>query len=430
MEKRTGISEIRIIGVPGLPEIRPADPIPALLHARLKALRFDLEPGDICLVTQKIISKAEGAVVDLEAVTPSPFALQVARRIKKDPRLLEVVLQQSQRIVRMDRDIMICETKHGWICANAGVDQSNVPGRNFVTLLPADPDGSARRFSRELEALFHFRVPVILTDTFGRPWREGLTNVAIGSAGLEPLIDWRGKKRSFRLRTAEDPCRRCRRTGLGGRIGHGENRRHPHRHRPRICLPAKRRGKSKPDPPPRQRHVPVNAMARLVSNPKNITFSPSFTLPVTRRCSNTCLYCGFREAEGGVMDPAEVEAWLERAREKDCSEVLIISGERVDEIPAIRKSLAERKFADFGRYVAAVCRLALQKGLLPHTNIGILAPPSLALLREVNASMGLMVENVDPVFGRSVHPHKIIEQRLATIENAGSSAFPLPRGSS
>lgn len=196
-EKKAGISEIRIIGVPGLPEIRPADPIPALLQARLKALRFALEPGDICLVTQKIISKAEGAVVDLEAVTPSPFALQVARRIKKDPRLLEVVLRQSQRIVRMDRDIMICETKHGWICANAGVDQSNVPGRNFVTLLPADPDGSARRFSRELEALFHFPVPVILTDTFGRPWREGLTNVAIGSAGLEPLIDWRGKRDPF-----------------------------------------------------------------------------------------------------------------------------------------------------------------------------------------------------------------------------------------
>jgi 7,8-didemethyl-8-hydroxy-5-deazariboflavin synthase CofG subunit len=169
-------------------------------------------------------------------------------------------------------------------------------------------------------------------------------------------------------------------------------------------------------------------MAQLASNPKNITFSPSFTLPVTRRCSNACLYCGFREAEGGVMDPVEVEAWLDRAREKDYSEVLIISGERVDEIPAIRKSLAERKFADFGRYVAAVCRLALQKGLLPHTNIGILAPPSLALLREVNASMGLMIENVDPAFGRSVHPHKIIEQRLATIENAGKLRIPFTTG--
>jgi coenzyme F420-0:L-glutamate ligase/coenzyme F420-1:gamma-L-glutamate ligase len=196
-EKRRSIPEIRIIGVPGLPEIQAGDSIPVLLHARLKALRFDLAPGDICLVTQKIVSKAEGAVVDLKAVIPSLFALEIARRNGKDPRYIEVVLQQSRRIVRMDRDILICETKHGWICANAGVDQSNVPGETCVTILPADPDGSARRFSRELEGLVHFPVPMILTDTFGRPWREGLTNVAIGNAGLEPLVDWRGKKDPF-----------------------------------------------------------------------------------------------------------------------------------------------------------------------------------------------------------------------------------------
>jgi coenzyme F420-0:L-glutamate ligase / coenzyme F420-1:gamma-L-glutamate ligase len=197
LEKREGIPEIRISGVPGLPEIRPGDRIPVLLQARLKTLRFELEPGDICLITQKIISKAEGAVVDLRTVTPSPFAQEFARRAQKDPRLVEVVLQQSRRIVRMDRDVLICETRHGWICANAGVDQSNVPGENSVAVLPADPDESARRLCRELKDLFHFHVPVILTDTFGRPWREGLTNVAIGCAGLEPLVDWRGKKDSF-----------------------------------------------------------------------------------------------------------------------------------------------------------------------------------------------------------------------------------------
>jgi coenzyme F420-0:L-glutamate ligase / coenzyme F420-1:gamma-L-glutamate ligase len=195
--KKEKIPEIRIIGVPGLPEIRPGDRIPVLLQARLQALRLKLEPGDICLITQKIISKAEGAVVDLQAVTPSLFALDFASQTKKDPRLIEVVLRQSRRIVRMDRDILICETKHGWICANAGVDQSNVPGENFVTVLPADPDGSARRLCRDLSDLFRFHLPVILTDTFGRPWREGLTNVAIGSAGLEPLLDWRGKKDPF-----------------------------------------------------------------------------------------------------------------------------------------------------------------------------------------------------------------------------------------
>lgn len=196
-EKRERIPEIRIMGVPGLPEIRPGDQISALLHDRLKALRLELEPGDIFLITQKIISKAEGAVVDLRTVTPSPFALEFARRTQKDPRLVEVALQQSRRIVRMDRDILICETKHGWICANAGVDQSNVPGGNFVSILPADPDESARRLCRKLKDLFHFHLPVILTDTFGRPWREGLTNVAIGSAGFEPLVDWRGKRDPF-----------------------------------------------------------------------------------------------------------------------------------------------------------------------------------------------------------------------------------------
>ncbi len=195
--KKERVPEIRIIGVPGLPEIRPGDRIPILLQARLQALRLKLKPGDILLITQKIISKAEGAVVDLRTVTPSPFALDFARRTQKDPCLVEVVLQQSRRIVRMDRDILICETRHGWICANAGVDQSNVSGENFVTVLPAEPDGSARRLCQELRDLFHFHLPVILTDTFGRPWREGLTNVAIGSAGLEPLLDWRGKKDPF-----------------------------------------------------------------------------------------------------------------------------------------------------------------------------------------------------------------------------------------
>ena len=172
----------------------------------------------------------------------------------------------------------------------------------------------------------------------------------------------------------------------------------------------------------------MTVMTYPASSSKNITFSPSFTLPVTRRCFNSCLYCGFREAEGGIMDLAEVEAWLGRARERNCSEVLIISGERADEIPAIRTSLVERKFADFGSYIAAVCRLALKKGLLPHTNIGILDSPTLALLKEVNASMGLMVENVDSGFGRSVHPQKIIEKRLKTIENAGKLRIPFTTG--
>jgi len=172
----------------------------------------------------------------------------------------------------------------------------------------------------------------------------------------------------------------------------------------------------------------VNPMARIDSSPKTVTFSPSFTLPLTRRCFNNCLYCGFRRAEGAVMDLAEVESWLERACQKRSSEVLVIAGERVDEVPEVRSRLREMGFEDFVSYAAAVCRLALRKGVLPHTNIGVLDASSLALLREVNASMGLMVENVDPDFGRGVHPHKIIARRQATIEDAGKLKIPFTTG--
>jgi coenzyme F420-0:L-glutamate ligase / coenzyme F420-1:gamma-L-glutamate ligase len=186
--------EIRVFGIDGLPEIHPGDNLPALLFSRFSAGQFSLRSGDICIVTQKIISKAEGCLVDLRTITPSHFAQNFADRIHKDPRLLEVILRESKRVVRMDRDILICETKHGFICANAGVDQSNIPGDYIVSVLPSDPDESARKFRRGLQAYFHIDVPVIITDTFGRPWREGLTNVAIGVAGLNSLIDLRGKK--------------------------------------------------------------------------------------------------------------------------------------------------------------------------------------------------------------------------------------------
>jgi coenzyme F420-0:L-glutamate ligase/coenzyme F420-1:gamma-L-glutamate ligase len=189
--------EIRIFGIGGLPEIHPGENLPALLFSLFACRQFSLQPGDICVITQKIISKAEGCLVDLNTITPSHFAQNLADRIHKDPRLLEVILRESKRIVRMDRDIMICETKHGFICANAGVDQSNVPGDHIVSVLPPDPDGSARKFRKDLEAYFQLDIPVIITDTFGRPWREGLTNVAIGVAGLNSLIDLRGKKDAY-----------------------------------------------------------------------------------------------------------------------------------------------------------------------------------------------------------------------------------------
>jgi coenzyme F420-0:L-glutamate ligase/coenzyme F420-1:gamma-L-glutamate ligase len=140
------------------------------------------------VVAQKVVSKAEGAEIDLRAVDPSALARAWAAQWHKDPRLIEVVLQQSRRVVKMDRGVLIAETHHGFVAANAGVDQSNVPGEDRATLLPADPDASARRLRRQLGC-----GAVIVSDTFGRPWREGLVNVAIGVSGLHPLDDYRGR---------------------------------------------------------------------------------------------------------------------------------------------------------------------------------------------------------------------------------------------
>ena len=180
---------IAIVGLAGLPEIRRGDDLAALIRDRVAAQGLRLGAGTIVVVAQKIVSKAEGAERDLRAVEPSALARTWAAACGKDPRLIEVVLEQSRRIVKMDRGVLIAETHHGFITANAGVDRSNVPGEDRVTLLPRDPDASARRLRAELGC-----GAVLITDTFGRPWREGLVNVAIGVAGLEPLEDYRGRR--------------------------------------------------------------------------------------------------------------------------------------------------------------------------------------------------------------------------------------------
>jgi coenzyme F420-0:L-glutamate ligase/coenzyme F420-1:gamma-L-glutamate ligase len=155
-----------------------------------------LQPGDILVVTHKVVAKAEGAVVELTTIAPSVLAVEFARRWNKDPRHTEVVLRHSTRIVRMDRGVIIAETKHGFVCANAGVDASNMMGGDVVCVLPDDPDQSAARIASEMETLSGFPVPVIICDTFGRPWREGLTNIAIGVAGLAPILDYVGQRDS------------------------------------------------------------------------------------------------------------------------------------------------------------------------------------------------------------------------------------------
>jgi coenzyme F420-0:L-glutamate ligase/coenzyme F420-1:gamma-L-glutamate ligase len=179
---------IRIAGLDSLPEIHPGDDLAGLILAAAAHAQQTIAQETIVVVAQKIVSKAEGAMVDLRENRPSEFALQWAGQWGKDARLIELILSQSRRIVRMDRGVLIVETHHGFVAANAGVDQSNVPGEHFATVLPSDPDASARALRNRLNC-----GAVIVTDSFGRPWREGLVNIAIGVAGMEALDDCRGK---------------------------------------------------------------------------------------------------------------------------------------------------------------------------------------------------------------------------------------------
>jgi coenzyme F420-0:L-glutamate ligase/coenzyme F420-1:gamma-L-glutamate ligase len=183
--------ELRLFRIPGIPEIRPGSDLAKCLTAAARRAAIRFEDGDILVMAQKIVSKAEGALVRLATVKPSPQALALATKLKKDPRAMEVVLRESRRIVRSDH-VLIAETRHGFVCANAGVDHSNVHGDDVVTLLPQVPDQSAKKIAAALRELTGKRVAVIISDTFGRPWRLGLTNVAIGASGVPVLHDLRG----------------------------------------------------------------------------------------------------------------------------------------------------------------------------------------------------------------------------------------------
>jgi coenzyme F420-0:L-glutamate ligase / coenzyme F420-1:gamma-L-glutamate ligase len=175
----------------GLPEIRAGDDLAHLLADACRSTGLAPEPGDVVVVTQKIVSKAEGRAVRLDDVTPSAFAATIADQHGQDARVVELVLSESRRIVRMDRGILIAETRHGFVCANAGVDVSNAPA-GCAVLLPIDPDASAQRLRDALHTRVGFDLPIVICDTFGRPWREGFVNVAVGVAGLFPHHDYRG----------------------------------------------------------------------------------------------------------------------------------------------------------------------------------------------------------------------------------------------
>ena len=183
---------IQMFGIEGMPEVRAGDDLAALIVEAAKRQKLAIQDGDILVVTQKVVSKAEGRVVRLSAVEPSPLALRWAEAYGRDPRHVEVILRESRRIIRMERGIIVSETRHGFKCANAGVDASNLPEEGTVSLLPEDPDASAERIRSGVRARLGAEVAVVVSDTFGRPWREGATNVAVGVAGLNPLKDYRG----------------------------------------------------------------------------------------------------------------------------------------------------------------------------------------------------------------------------------------------
>src|SRR5215467_13078196 len=184
---KRGGSSLRLLGIPGLPEIPRGEELASVIAGAAKKAGLQFEDSDILVVAQKIVSKAEGAVVSLASIKPSGKARGLAAELKKDARAIEVVLRESRRILRSER-VLITETHHGFVCANAGVDHSNVPGEDVVTLLPRDPDGSAEELAAALRKKTGRRVAVIVSDTFGRPWRLGLTNVAIGASGLPVLL--------------------------------------------------------------------------------------------------------------------------------------------------------------------------------------------------------------------------------------------------
>jgi len=184
---------LELIGLEGLGEVRQGDSIGGLICQACSRLSLSLHDDDVLVVAHKIVSKADGRIVRLETIQPSERALELSRELGKDASLLEIILKESRRIIRKGRETIIVETHHGFICANAGVDLSNV-GQGLVALLPQDPDRSAKKIREEIEQLNGITPAVIISDSFGRPWRLGTVDVALGVSGISPLKDHREKK--------------------------------------------------------------------------------------------------------------------------------------------------------------------------------------------------------------------------------------------
>src|SRR5256886_6511579 len=198
--------ELRIIPIPVDDEIKAGESVTDKILGGMKDQHLAFSPSSTYVVKYKNLSKAEGQIVDLAKIRPSAASRAWARRFKLDARVTELAMSQSRRVVRRKRGVLITETAHGMICANSGVDVSNLDGGRHALLLPKDPDRSAARIHRDLKKRLHLSIPVIITDSFGRPWREGLTEVAIGVAGIKPLEDYRGRRdpRGYKLRASVD----------------------------------------------------------------------------------------------------------------------------------------------------------------------------------------------------------------------------------
>jgi coenzyme F420-0:L-glutamate ligase/coenzyme F420-1:gamma-L-glutamate ligase len=190
------MDRIEVIPLRGIPEVKEGASLGRMIIDSLRRNGLKLQDGDIVVVKQKVVSKAEGRLVKLEDVTPTRRARLLAKRQGKDPRLVELTLREAVRVVRAGHGVIITQTRQGFVCANSGIDQSNV-GRGLVALLPLDPDLSARRLRTELERNTSRRLAVVVTDTFGRPWRVGQTDVAIGCSGIVPLIQYIGRRDKF-----------------------------------------------------------------------------------------------------------------------------------------------------------------------------------------------------------------------------------------
>ena len=197
-------AELRAIPITGMGEVLPGDSVADAILKALARQKQKLVPGDILVTTHKIVSKAEARLVVLDLVRPSPGARRWAARYGLDARVVHLALDQAKRLVRRQRGVIITETKHGLVCANSGVDVSNIDGGRCAVLLPEDPDRSAQEIHRAIKRRLGVSVPVLITDSFGRPWREGLCEVAIGVASMKPFRDYRGRRdpHGYRLRAS------------------------------------------------------------------------------------------------------------------------------------------------------------------------------------------------------------------------------------